>query len=244
MSRSLLGPEIDVHTGGEDHISTHHNNEIAQSEAITRRPFVHYWMHNAFLNMDGEKISKSLGNVFYLSDVIERGYHPLALRYFFLQAHYRSPLAFSWDALAASNEGLNRLWRLCADIKKLAKGESMDSDAQREIRSFLRDDLGTPQAIGYLWNTLKNDEYSAREHLGVIEAAESVLGLLLTNPPVNPTLQASELPSALQELAKNREIARKNKDYKESDRLRDEIEKSGYRVEDSVKEPLFTKIGQ
>src|SRR3989344_5210432 len=98
MSRALLGQEIDIHTGGEDHIAVHHNNEIAQSESATGRTFVHYWMHSAFLNMGSEKISKSLGNSVYLSEIIEKGFHPLALRYFFLQAHYRTPLSFSWDA--------------------------------------------------------------------------------------------------------------------------------------------------
>jgi cysteinyl-tRNA synthetase len=116
MIRSLLGQEIDVHTGGEEHVAIHHNNEIAQSEAASGRTFVHYWVHNAHLTMGGEKISKSLGNVVYLSDVVDKGFHPLSLRYFFLQANYRTPLSFSWNALAGAAGALERLWRLSREV--------------------------------------------------------------------------------------------------------------------------------
>src|SRR5262249_1411357 len=134
MARTLLGIEIDIHTGGEDHIATHHNNEIAQSEAANGQRFVRYWMHNAFLTVDGEKISKSLGNVFYLSDLEALGFHPLALRYFYLQAHYRSPLSFSWEALGASNETLVRLWRLAREVKDESGGNAQHSS---ELDRFL-----------------------------------------------------------------------------------------------------------
>ena len=125
MIRSLLGLEIDIHTGGEDHIAVHHNNEIAQSEAASGRTFVHYWLHNAFLTAaGGEKAAKSLGNVFYLSDIVQKGFHPLALRYFFLQAHYRTPLSFSWDALAGAAEALHRLWRLAREVAHESRKKS------------------------------------------------------------------------------------------------------------------------
>src|SRR3989344_6087718 len=123
MVRALLGQEIDLHTGGTEHISIHHNNEIAQSEAANGRTFVHYWIHNAHLNIQGEKLAKSTGNAIYLSDVIEKGLHPLSLRYFFLQAHYRTPLSFSWDTLAGAASGLDRLWRTAADIAEESRSE-------------------------------------------------------------------------------------------------------------------------
>jgi cysteinyl-tRNA synthetase len=111
MVRALLGDTIDIHTGGIDHIPVHHNNEIAQSESVLGHPFVHYWMHSAFLTIEGQKISKSLGNTIYLSEIIERGYHPLALRYFFLQAQYSSSISFSWDTLAGAQEARGRRLR-------------------------------------------------------------------------------------------------------------------------------------
>src|SRR3989344_5197314 len=143
MSRVLLGPEIDIHTGGEDLAMIHHNDEIAQSEAASGRRFVHYWLHNAFLTMQGEKISKSLGNVVYLSDVVERGFHPLALRYFFLQAHYRTPLSFSWGALGGAANALERLWRQACDIREESGGETAPSEAREHFLALMRDDLGT-----------------------------------------------------------------------------------------------------
>src|SRR3990167_6800063 len=140
MSRALLGPEIDIHTGGEDLAMIHHNDEIAQSEAASGRRFVHYWLHNAFLTMQGEKISKSLGNVVYLSDVVERGFHPLALRYFFLQAHYRTPLSFSWGALGGAANALERLWRQACDIREESGGETAPSEAREHFLALMRDD--------------------------------------------------------------------------------------------------------
>ncbi|TSC64380.1 MAG: cysteinyl-tRNA synthetase, partial [Parcubacteria group bacterium Gr01-1014_91] len=141
MSRSLLGQEIDIHTGGEDLSPIHHNNEIAQSEAASGRTFVHYWMHNAFLTMSGEKASKSLGNVVYLSDVVAKGFHPFALRYFFLQAHYRTPLSFSWDALAGAAGALERLWKISREVARESKGKSAPSEARERFLVAIRDDL-------------------------------------------------------------------------------------------------------
>ena len=231
MSRALLGPEIDIHTGGEDHIAVHHNNEIAQSEAASGRPFVRYWMHVAFLTMNGEKASKSLGNVVYLSDIAKKGYHPLALRYFFLQAHYRTPLSFSWDALAAANNALERLWRLAREIAVESGRESKSSEAQDRFLAAVRDDLATPQALSVLWESLRSEDYSPEEKQGLVEVADAHLGLALLSPP-EERLQAADVPEAVAHLLKERAAARERKNYAEADRLRAEIEASGYHVED------------
>lgn len=233
MTKALLGETLDVHTGGMDHIAIHHNNEIAQSEAANDRPLSRYWVHGAFLTIEGDKISKSLKNDIYLSDITERGYHPLALRYFFLQAHYRTPLSFSWEALEASNEGLHRLWKTVEEVRRDAKGVPQSSDASRRIVALLREDLSTPQALAFLWESLKDDSLSAREALGVVEAADPVLGLSLKHPPVRtlPYLP-SELPADIQEIVQAREAARKARNFHESDRLRIHLETRGYRVED------------
>lgn len=241
MSRSLLGQEIDIHTGGEDLASIHHNNEIAQSEGASGRTFTHYWMHNAFLTMSGEKISKSLGNVVYLSDIIKKGFHPLALRYFFLQAHYRTPLSFSWDALAGAAGALNRLWNITSAIAEESKRVSEPSEARAHFLAALRDDLATPQALGILWESLKSEEYTPEEKWGLILDADAHFGLSLLHPPVSSALSESNVPTEIKEMLAYREAARASKDFKEADRIRGAIENRGYRVDDGPNGPMLTR---
>lgn len=245
MVKALLGDTIDVHTGGMDHIAVHHNNEIAQSEAANERPLARYWLHGAFLTIAGDKISKSLRNDIYISDIVEQGFHPLALRYFFLQAHYRTPLSFSWEALAASHEALTRLWKLCDEIREDAKSTPVESAASRKIVTILREDLSTPQALAYLWEYIKDDALTAKEVWGVIVAADPILGLMLTNPPVRTRpYTLSELPQDLQTMVLAREAARKAKDFIEADRIRIHLENRGYRVDDSPSGPLLTPLSR
>ena len=241
MSRSLLGQEIDIHTGGEDHIAVHHNNEIAQSEAASGRTFVHYWLHNAFLTTGGEKASKSLGNIVCLSDVVAKGFHPLALRYFYLQAHYRAPLSFPWDALAGAASALERLWRMSRDIAAESVRKSEPSEARTRFLAALRDDLATPQALGILWDSLKSEEYTPEEKWGLLEDADAHLGLSIVDPSPVGELTEDEVPSEVRDLLARREAARASKDFGEADRIRDDIEKSGYRVDDGPSGPVLTK---
>ena len=240
MIRSLLGQEIDIHTGGEDHISVHHNNEIAQSEAANGRPFVRYWMHNAFLTMGGEKASKSLGNVVYLSDIVEKGFHPLSLRYFFLQAHYRTPLSFSWDALAGAASALDRLWRLSREISEESGRAGEPSEARDRFLAILRDDLATSQALASLWDTLRSEDYTPEEKWGLIETADRHLGLSLLTPPGTGALTSSDIPAEVQDLLAKRETARHAKAFAEADRIRTAIEERGYRVDDGPEGPVLT----
>lgn len=240
MAKALLGETIDIHTGGIDHIPVHHNNEIAQSQNANGKPLARYWMHEAFVNLGEEKIAKSVGNVIYLSEIIERGYHPLALRYFFLQAHYRTPVSFTWEALAASHEALERLWRLCLRTRTESGGRGKPSDQSRRIIAHFRDDLATPQALALLWESLKDEDLDASEVWGVIEAAETVLGLSLTYPPIAPTV-TTELPDDIQKLLYERDLARNARDFGRSDELRIHIENRGYRVEDGPSGTVVTK---
>lgn len=241
MSRALLGQEIDIHTGGEDHIATHHNNEIAQSEAASGRTFVHYWMHNAFLTVEGQKISKSLHNDIYLRDIVAKGFSPLALRYFYLQAHYRTPLSFSWDALAGAAGALDRLWKLSREVAHESKRKSVHSEARNSFLAALRDDLATPQALGILWDSLKSEDYAPEEKWGLFEDAEAHLGLSLLNPPETGTLTETDLPEEIRDMLAHREAARVSKDFKEADRIRDAILRSGYRVDDGPNGPVLTR---
>ena len=241
MIRSLLGQEIDIHTGGEDLASIHHNNEIAQSEAANGRTLVHYWMHNAFLTMGGEKISKSLGNVVYLSDIVAKGFHTLALRYFFLQAHYRTPLSFSWDALASAAGALNRLWKISYDIANDSERKSEPSEARTRFLAAIRDDLGTPQALGILWDSLRSEDYTPEEKWGLLKDADEHFGLLLIDPPIVETLKKSDVPKKVREMLVRRDVARASGDFKRADRIRDDIEKSGYHVDDGPNGLVLTK---
>ncbi len=240
MIKALLGETIDLHTGGIEHIPVHHNNEIAQSESASGKPLARYWMHLAHLTLGGEKISKSLGNALYLSDLTELGFHPLALRYFFLQANYRSTLSFSWEALGASQEALTRLWKLCRTIRKEAKGVAVYGDASERIRALAADDLGTPRVLAALWEIVRDDELSYKKIWGAVETAEAVLGLSLTEPPqVRETEE--RVPAEVQKLAGEREEARRARDFARADELRIHIENSGYTVEDSPEGPKIHK---
>lgn len=245
MIRTILGPEIDIHTGGMDHIPVHHNNEIAQSEVANGKPLARFWLHEAFITIGGEKISKSLGNEVLLADIIAKGYHPLALRYFYLQASFRSPVSFTWESIHASNEALHRLWRLAGDVIEESKGKAADSQTAWNLSVLLRDDLATPAALALLWDTLRDEDRSASEKLAVLEAAEPVLGLSLLNPPaVAGPMNTQDLPGDIQELILKRDEAREAKDYKAADTLREELEYRGYRVDDGGNGTVVTPVAR
>jgi cysteinyl-tRNA synthetase len=239
MARALLGQPLDIHTGGIDHLSVHHPNEIAQSEAAYGTPLARFWLHGAFLTVDGAKVSKSLGNDIYLSDIIERGYHPIALRYFFLQAHYHSSVSFTWDALHASDEGLRRLWRLARDVRAISSERRQPSDQARQLMSYVRDDLATPAVLALLWQTLRDDELSPAQLWDLILVADEVLGLQLSNPPA---LLAFPLPADIQHLRDQRDNARAARDFVLSDTLRIHIENRGYRVDDGPSGTVVTRV--
>ena len=241
MIRALLGQEIDIHTGGEDHIQIHHNNEIAQSEAASGRTFVHYWMHNAFLTVEGEKIAKSLRNDVTLSDVVAKGFPPLALRYFFLQAHYRTPLSFSWDAIAAAASALERLEHLAQEIARESERREAPSEARGRFLAAMRDDLATPQALGILWDSLRSEEFAPEEKWGLIKDADAHLGLSLLAPDASAAIPIDTLPSPIAEMVRRREAARAAKDFALADRLRSDIENGGYHVDDGPKGPVVSR---
>jgi cysteinyl-tRNA synthetase len=241
MAKALLGETIDIHSGGMDHIPVHHNNEIAQSEAANGKLLARYWLHGAFLTMGADRIGKSVGNALYISDLTERGIHPLALRYLFLQAHYRSPLSFSWEALTASNEALNRLWRIAREVKDASKGIAAHTPAIDRITALVRDDLSTAQALAVLWETVKDDSLSSKAVWGTLVAADKLLGLSLTNPPAPlGAVSFEELPEDVRKLVGEREAARKAKDYAKADEIRVHIAERGYLVEDAEGGPVVT----
>lgn len=238
MSKALLGVEIDIHTGGMDHIPVHHNDEIAQSEGASGKPLATYWLHNAFVTLQDEKLSKSENRVVYLHTLKERGIHPLALRYFYLQAHYRSPVSFTWEALEASSEALKRLWKHAGDIQT---EKTEDSAALEEFMLAMRNDLNTSQALAILWDALRSAELRDTQKRKMLVVADAHLGLSLLTPPLPKTYTLAELPLEVQELAHKRQMARDQRDFATSDELRIHIADRGYLVEDTPSGPLFTE---
>ena len=223
MSRKLLGRTLDLHMGGIEHVPVHHTNEIAQSEAANGVKFVNYWLHNEHLTVDGGKMSKSQGTAYALAEVKEKGFDPLALRYFFLQAHYRSKQNFTWESLEAANSALQGIYE-----KFLAwenSGGAVNEIYKEKFIAGLEDDFNLPQALSVVWEILKSDLPEADKRATLLDF-DRVLGLNLAG------LKQAEIPAEVLALADERLAARKNKDFAKSDELRAEIQKLGFEVED------------
>ena len=249
MSMKYLGESFDLHTGGIDNLFPHHENEIAQAEAATGKPFVHTWMHCAHLRVNGEKMSKSAGNFFTLRDLLQKGYTGREIRYVLLGAHYRQPLNFTFDALAGARTALARLDEFAARLR--AAGAQEKSEAQTEseapdwareglaaFSSAIADDLGTPAALAAVhgivsagnraFDAAAPDATTATAVLAVLRRCDQVLNLL----PAANAAEAS-VPAEVQALADERAAARAAKNWAESDRLRAAIAALGWEVRDS-----------
>ncbi len=228
MSMKYLGEQLDIHIGGEDLKSTHHPNEIAQSEAATgKKPFSKYWVHGAFLLVDGGRMGKSLGNAYTLHDIEAKSIDPLALRYFYLTGHYRKQLNFTWGALEAAQTALDKLRNMVASWEEPAIG---CAEFEGKFKDAIEDDLNMPEALAILWDTAKSD-YPGRAKKQSILKFDEVLGLDLKNSHLRQGFggQATE---EVEELLVKREELRMEKKFEEADEVREEIEAMGYLVED------------
>jgi len=224
MSMKYLGDHLDIHCGGIDHIPVHHTNEIAQSEAATgKKPWVNYWMHGEFMLVDGEKMSKSKNNFFTLADVVKKGYSPMAYRYFLLQAHYRKQINFTWEALEAAQSGLDRMRTM---VKQIDTTVQAHHTLEQDFFQAINEDLNIPEALALTWKALKNKEIS----LQTIITFDKIFGLKLHETEETP---AVEIPDTVQTLLDERAQARTNKNWAESDRLRDAITALGFDVLDT-----------
>jgi len=236
MSMKGLETEtIDIHTGGIDHIPVHHENEIAQSEGATGKPFVTWWVHHAFLQVDGEKMSKSKSNFFTLNDILEHEIDPLSLRLLFMQTSYRKPMNFTWDAARAANTSFHELVSCYQELKKHSSDTfdpaKTSGGAQFFFKKFistLSNDLNITGALGEMWYMLRSDDCSRAEKFSLLDKLDAILGLHLGAQEA----VSIEIPAEVQERASKRAEARENKDFKASDDLRKEIEKKGYTIED------------
>jgi cysteinyl-tRNA synthetase len=233
MIFKLLGRQIDIHIGGEDLAPIHHNNEIAQAEAATGKRFVGYWMHNAFITIEGKKVSKSLGNTIYLSQLVDRGLSSLSLRYLYLTAHYRSPMNFTWEAAEGADAALKRLLRAYVEAPKGKADEAF----MAKFYAALSEDLDTPKALALVWENIKT------LNKGTLEKADMVLGLGLSEGKISTKLAVNknELPEGVKALVESREAARRNKDFTKADEMRQEIESAGYELKDTPEGPSLTK---
>jgi len=232
MSMKYLGETFDIHTGGIDHIPVHHTNEIAQSFGATGKPLANFWVHSEFLMVDDSKMSKSIGNAYRITDIEERGFSPLSLRYFYLGAHYRTKLNFTWQALEGASNAYNKLARA---VRELPDGGKPDLAYLAEFKNALENDLNTPEALALLWQLLKDDLLASTKKATLLEF-DKVLGFGLAD------LKKEEIPEDIKKLAKMREDARKNKNFEESDKLRKEIEDAGYEIKDTISGQKIIKI--
>ncbi|HSX49166.1 MAG TPA: cysteine--tRNA ligase [Candidatus Saccharimonadales bacterium] len=235
MSIKYLGEQFDIHTGGEDHLSIHHPNEIAQSEAATGKiPFVKYWVHTAFLLVDGVKMSKSLGNFYTVDDVIKKGFDPISLRYFYLGAHYKKPLNFTWEALEGAQNSLNKLRNQVQSLKGESTRNALSEEKQKKIDEFrteftnkISDDLNTPEALAVVWSMLKSNIPSGDKY-DLALTLDEILGLGLSTP-----VKEKKVTTEIKKLLEKRENLRKEGKYDEADKIRDELVEKGYTVSDA-----------
>lgn len=228
ISRKILGQPFDIHTGGVDHIGTHHTNEIAQSEAAFDSPLAKIWMHNEFLLIDGGRMGKSEGNAYNLDLLKEKGFAPLDYRYLVLTAHYRTQLNFTWDSLQGAHTALNKLY----DFARTAEPSShRASEYEQRFAAAIANDLDTPKALAVIWEMIGDQKYSAEDKMTSLLKFDKVLGLRLDQPP------QLIIPDEVKRLVDQREKARQAKDFAESDKLRQQISDLGYEVEDTSSGP-------
>ncbi len=239
MSMRYLGESFDLHSGGVDLIFPHHENEIAQSEAATGKPFVRHWFHIAHLRVEGEKMSKSLGNLYTLEDVEGRGNLVASLRYLLLSAHYRQPLNFTWESLAAVESSLRRIYRHTEDLEfsptDRGRLQNMETQVFYPVIEALCEDLNTPKALGALNSALRTlNESKQPEREPIRRDLTRVLQLLGLPSSFENESNPVDIPDEIEALARRREQARRTKAWQEADELRDALHARGWQVRDTT----------
>lgn len=241
MSKKYLGETFDVHMGGIEHVPIHHTNEIAQSECANCAKFVNYWLHNEHLLVDGKKMGKSEGNAYLMKDIAEKGFDPLALRYFFLQAHYRSKQNFTWEALLAASKALEKLREFVSGVPQ--SGKILPSYMELFTKST-NDDFNAAGALAVTWDLIKDKSASDADKKATILKFDEVLGLNLSKLRVlraetgiysvkEGSARLAHVTAEANALLGEREAARTAKNWKKSDELRDKLASLGYEVKDT-----------
>ena len=251
MSTKYLGETFDIHTGGVDLIFPHHENEIAQSEGANKKLFVKYWVHNEWLLVNGKKMSKSLGNFYTLRDLLEKGYKPKAIRYALLSAYYRQQLNFTLENLKAADAAVERLLDFVDKLESLkSKAEynkkilKLTEETREKFEKSMDDDLNISEALGHIFELVKEANKAMLNNKLSEENAKEILDLMKKFDKVLGILEKEELviEKEIEDLVEKREEARKNKDFKTADKIRDELKKKGYSIEDSSEGPRLKKL--
>src|SRR6059058_6395473 len=242
MATALLGDQIDIHCGGVDNIFPHHEAEIAQSEGVTEKKFVRYWLHCAHLLVDGQKMAKSLGNFYTVPDVLAKGYTGRELRYALLRVHYRVPLNFTWEGVKEARESLGRIDEWLARLREIAKEENVQRstpNAQRSIEpdfeNALDDDINISAALGFLFETIRETNRAMNENKRDATSAKTWLDWWKRINTVLDLESESEVavPAEVAQLAEQRQNVRRENNWKRSDELRDRISELGWEVRDT-----------
>jgi cysteinyl-tRNA synthetase len=238
MATALLGDQIDIHCGGVDNIFPHHEAEIAQSEGVTGKKFVRYWLHCAHLLVDGQKMSKSLGNFYTLPDVLEKGYTGREIRYTLMRVHYRAPLNFTWEGMEEARQALARIdeWpvRLCETAGDKIDNKNVDVELGQQFEEALDDDLNISAALGFLFESIRETNRAMdRGELDSASANSWLKSWQRINNVLNLEMETAELPVELAKLAEARAQARLAKDFRKSDELRDKLNALGWEARDT-----------
>ena len=238
MGRRFLGEEFDIHTGGVDHIPTHHENEIAQSKGATGKIPAHVWMHCEYLQVDGGKMSKSLGNTYTISQLQEKGISPLAFKLFCFTAHYRNKLNFTFEGAYGAQKALERLYD--SYVKNVNGADDVEEDVIKEYEekflSYINDDMNMPGAMSVVWDIARNTKKSAK-FANLLLKFDEVLGLDMKNAEKYLVKfkqnDSEELPAEIKKLVEERKNARAEKNWAKSDEIRDKIISLGYIIKDT-----------
>lgn len=243
MAMQYLGEQFDIHTGGIDHIPVHHTNEIAQAEAVTgKQPFVRYWVHHNFLRVNGEKMSKSLGNFFTIDDLTTHGVEPMAFRLLLLSTHYRSEMNFTWENAEGAQKTWNKLKTLITQFRSEKERTVLSDDKLEKVNHYretffahMENDLRTPEALSVFWEVVKSN-IPGQDKYDLLLEFDGVFGLGIAQVQGSgfKVQEVGDLPENVQKLIQEREVARQAKDWDESDRLRDLIKEQGFEVLDSA----------
>lgn len=238
MSKKFLGVPFDIHCGGIDHILIHHTNEIAQAEAAYGKILANYWLHGEFLEVEGEKMSKSLGNIFTLKDLIDKGFHPLSFRYFCLTAHYRSKQNFTFEALKASENALFRIREKIRELKKkrIKKKTKRIKEYQKRFLGFINDDLNIPRALALFWEVINSKKLFEEERYFLLIDFDRVFGLRLKE------IKKPKIPKEIIKMVQERENYRKEGNFQKADEIRKKIEDLGYKIEDTKGGPKIKPL--
>lgn len=242
ICRKFFGDNVDVHGGGIEHKPVHHENEIAQNFGVSGKKVVQHWLHHEHLMVDGGKMSKSLGNVWNVSTLEEKGFRPLALRYFFLNAHYAKQQNFTLDELKSCDTALTRLYKAVTEHKN---GESEQIDGLEEyynkFKNAINDNLNFPLALSVLWDLAKIKTRNKNIYQMMLKLDEA-LGLDLVNAESYLDSEGDEIPAEIKKTAEARWQAKKNKDWQAADALRNELKEKGYEIKDSADGYTISKI--